>query len=614
MPKAPQKEKELPTWHRKYNRLKKQSAAAARDYLVEIIGHDSFEEALRVPKIAPEVLLDDPFNLRDPLSVWRKFISQEDLEYIASHTNSNAHAAIASQASQRAPGKLRKRRRWKKVTATEIGGYFGALFVLGTQGAASLVDNWNTSRDSPLYPIRAYISLNRFQQLSRYLKINRPGKTNDNLKDEEFWHKVDPLVTSFRERCRVNLRPGNCFSIDEQLRRNQGRWKHALQISSKAESKGVKIYSICEGYYCFDFIFASKVVSVPEAMKFTPKDPLAAPFSNSERVVLTLIERLQSEYPDTALHLTLACDNFFTTHKLFKELRARGIAAYGTAKDGSGMPKQHILLRDCTTKKKDYGLICNSVVSGVNQVTYVDQKAVHMMTTAHDVVHEELCWRDASTRRKVSLERARETAGRTELPYPQVSHDYNHNMNSCDVASQVWSYYSVSRYSHWRNWWPMLWIILDASIANVLYLYRLKGHAEADLSHRELQTRIGLQLLQDPASVLRQRDSQIVILGQKPSLIEQPHHKWIKGGTTAGGHQRRGECYECRPSHKLGRAFKEKDRPPLQELSTNTDRCRRPRVPRTSYKCEACDVWLCRDSTCWQRHHLTMEDQDNRGT
>ena len=122
--------------------------------------------------------------------------------------------------------------------------------------------------------------------------MNAPGKDNDNLKDKDFWHKVDPLVTSFRQRCRANLQPGNVFSINEQLRRNRGRWKHALQISSKAESKGVKIYSLCSGYYCFNFLFTLKVVTIPEAKNFKPTDLNVKAFSMLERVVLTLIQRL----------------------------------------------------------------------------------------------------------------------------------------------------------------------------------------------------------------------------------------------------------------------------------------------------------------------------------
>lgn len=595
---------EQPAWLVKYTQLRNSSKETARDYLIEIIGHDDFPQVLKVPEVKPKVLIKETFDPGDPLAIWRQFITEDDCAYIALQTNANARASIQQAYTQRPIGTRRKARRWKKMTTAEMSGYIGALFILGTQGASSLVDNWTCSEDSPLYPLRNYISCNRFQQIGRYLKINQPGEVNNSLNDKEFWRKVDPLVSSFRQRCRANLQPGNVFSIDEQLRRNRGRWKHALQISSKAESKGVKIYSLCAGYYCFDFLFASKVVAVPEAGKFEPRDPDTKPFTMSERVVLTLVERLQVEHPDETLHLTLACDNFFTTHKLFKELRARGISAYGTAKDGSGMPKQHIQLRDCTDKQTDYGLVCNSVFGGVNHVTFVDQKAVHMMTTAHDVVREDPHWREAKTRRDASLQRARETAGRTELPYPQLSHDYNQGMNSCDVASQVWSYYSVSRYAHWRNWWPMLWIILDASIANVLYLYRLKGYAEADLSHRDLQTRIGLQLLRDPASVLRQRDSQVMTIGLRPSKITRPQHQWIKAGKTSQGNNRRGECEQCRaPREAAGKPVKDRPvaRTPLQEISTNTHRTR---GPFTSFKCKECDVWLCHTSECWQRQHL----------
>ena len=98
---------------------------------------------------------------------------------------------------------------------------------------------------------------------------------------------------------------------------------------------------------------------------------------------------LHDRYQTTG-QITLVCDNFFTTHKLFAELRHQGIGAYGTAKSGSGMPAQQVLLRECTDKATDYGLMVNSAFDGVNHVTFVDQKAVHMMTTVHDVKNEEL--------------------------------------------------------------------------------------------------------------------------------------------------------------------------------------------------------------------------------
>jgi hypothetical protein len=47
------------------------------------VGHDKFPEAIKLPTTLPEVLIDEPFTLTDPLSIWRKFITKKDLLYIA---------------------------------------------------------------------------------------------------------------------------------------------------------------------------------------------------------------------------------------------------------------------------------------------------------------------------------------------------------------------------------------------------------------------------------------------------------------------------------------------------------------------------------------------------
>jgi hypothetical protein len=179
---------------------------AARDCLVEIIGQEPFPETLKQPEIKPQVLLDEVFDPFDPLSIWRHFITVEDCAYIASQ--SNVDARINQQNAT-------KPRPWKDVSTAEISAYLGALFVLGTQGASKLVKNWFCSEYSPLFPFRNHISLVRFQEISRYLKINTPGEAIIILSDEEFWHNVDPLVLSFRQRCRANLQPGSIFTIDE---------------------------------------------------------------------------------------------------------------------------------------------------------------------------------------------------------------------------------------------------------------------------------------------------------------------------------------------------------------------------------------------------------------
>jgi hypothetical protein len=150
-------------------------------------------------------------------------------------------------------------------------------------------------------------------------------------------------------------------------------------------------------------------------------------------------------------------------------------------------------------------------------MTFIDQKAVWMMSTVHDVANQPPCWRDAVKRPTASHKYANyvqqtdttitdysqastkfsrtTTTGEIELPYPQLMYDYNHGMNGSDLCQQVWNSYTVSSHRHQRNWWPLFWMIIDASISNVLYIYRLAGISESELSHAQLQERLGLQLL-----------------------------------------------------------------------------------------------------------------------
>jgi Transposase IS4 len=138
-------------WEVKYKALKRQSKTSARDYLVELIGHDDYPEILRNPSIPPKVLLEEDFTVEDPLRIWRQFISEQDLRLIAEKTNENARIAAQRYARKRPLGTRRRARRWKALTTVEISAYFGALYLLRTQGAASLVDNWSTLENSPIY-------------------------------------------------------------------------------------------------------------------------------------------------------------------------------------------------------------------------------------------------------------------------------------------------------------------------------------------------------------------------------------------------------------------------------------------------------------------------------
>jgi hypothetical protein len=88
-------------------------------------------------------------------------------------------------------------------------------------------------------------------------------------------------------------------------------------------------------------------------------------FTDTERIVLTLVKTLLTSYlPETKFRIGF--DNFFTSHRLYEELRHWGVGAFGTAKAGSGIPRLHI-------KMRNYGEIVNTIGKGsVNFITFVD--------------------------------------------------------------------------------------------------------------------------------------------------------------------------------------------------------------------------------------------------
>jgi hypothetical protein len=121
------------------------------------------------------------------------------------------------------------------------------------------------------------------------------------------------------------------------------------------------------------------------------------------------------------------------------------------------MPLPHILLDSMASKEKNYGEYVNTVVADgkINCITFIDQGAVWMMSTVHDVANQEPCWRLAIKRKTASHHLARESTNGVQLPYPQISYDYNHFINGSDLYQQLWNEYSVAEHAHRRNWWPL---------------------------------------------------------------------------------------------------------------------------------------------------------------
>ena len=105
--------------------------------LSKVIGPPQlFPEKLKVPTPSdpgqpfPNKLYDQ--SNYDPLSLFHRFIPSELFPEIADYTNQYARQDRAKEAISKGR-EGRRRRPWKNVTATEIGGYIGAILFISAQ-------------------------------------------------------------------------------------------------------------------------------------------------------------------------------------------------------------------------------------------------------------------------------------------------------------------------------------------------------------------------------------------------------------------------------------------------------------------------------------------------
>jgi hypothetical protein len=157
-------------------------------------------------------------------------VTPEVLQTIAAHTNQHESIQHAARESQ-----SHSERVWKDVTGADIGADIGTAMLMGIHPQPSIEDYWNCSEDKPIFPIQKCITRDRFQQLSRYLKINNPL---DELGDSEYLMKCELLLSSFRSACQRLILLMHTVSIDENLNAARARSIHLIQIDVKAAGKG----------------------------------------------------------------------------------------------------------------------------------------------------------------------------------------------------------------------------------------------------------------------------------------------------------------------------------------------------------------------------------------
>lgn len=409
-----------------------------------------------------------PRKLYRPLFLFQLFITIEMMQTIADNTNMYATELNAGDYG----------RPWEPVTVRELYGFFAILLYSGIYRIADFRQYWRRkcSPLRPKHPIAAAMTLTRYEQLKRYIKLSNPQTEKEYRENpasappemRSFGRKVLPFFDELFRNFRKYVTPGSHVSIDETMVRFSGRSIHTYTIKAKPIPEGYKLYILSlAGGYIWAYVLMSR------SDKSAVQHLIVGDLSITESAVLHLCLTLPRA--NNEIYFTFM-DNFFSTPRLFEMLREYGIAACGTVR-----------IKHITSSGKEqmkgphaWGTVQLEALrnSSVLNIRWLDSKWVLFLSTMHTgtelVPTERHRPKSKLSLHGKSVEKLFGKQRLLQLPTPKVVIDYNTNKGHVDTSDQLRAMYtSMTRCN--RNWFPLLIFALDAAVDNAYRLLKLGG-------------------------------------------------------------------------------------------------------------------------------------------
>ena len=130
---------------------------------------------------------------------------------------------------------------------------------MGIFKSSSVVDFWNAdaSRGPIHQAVSSHISANRWEQIERFFHISKPQPLPKQVRQSPF-EKLEPLSEHLRNSFKTYWRTGTHLTVDETIQRFMGRAQETVNIPSKPEPKGFKIWVLANSGYVLDWIYHAK--------------------------------------------------------------------------------------------------------------------------------------------------------------------------------------------------------------------------------------------------------------------------------------------------------------------------------------------------------------------
>lgn len=376
----------------------------------------------------------ESFSFDDKQKSFKRLFPPSVVGVIVIETNRKAKR-VYEQCRQTHP--LKKLRKWQDTNVDEVYAYVAILLYSGAARTHNVraADLFHKS-ELPFY--RAVMSLERFQQLTRFLRFDDSRTRIARLREDKL-APIRYIWDLFKRNLTMPFIPSHEIVIDEQLLTTRNRCSFRQYIPSKPGKYGIKIFWAVDSQT--NYPLAAEV--------YVGQQPNTA---RSKGIAHDLVLRLMKDYLYMGANLTV--DNFFVSIPLAEDLIEKDTTMTGTIRSNKReLPKKFAAADEAKKRGPKSSVFCFSKSCELVSYTSNTNKNVLLLTTAHatEEVHEE-----------------------TEKPL--VILDYNKHKGGVDTFDKMLRAYTCKRTS---NRWPMVMFfnILDVAALGSFRLCELSDPA-----------------------------------------------------------------------------------------------------------------------------------------
>jgi hypothetical protein len=230
-----------------------------------------------------------------------------------------------------------------------------------------------------------------------------------------------------------------------------------------------------------------------------------------------------------------------------------------------------------------------------------DTKPVHFLTT---------CAGDITWVQKERPVYNVETGAVEKMKYLRlnINDDYNHNMNSVDVADQLREVYKPNRWLRFRKWWWSIFLwALGVYVVNAYEIYKAKcRHAnKKPMSHYEFQRAVALAWIAPD------------LYGPTPATPEPTNARIeTRNSSTSSSRSNKkkySEYVTLNLFEKAGHSRLDRTQQHWPQRMEKRNMCKLHRLWGVTtfenvFECKVCDVKLCID--CWECYHTCASREE----